>query len=114
VRVDQRLPEGRVRRQREPREEIAEALGSCDLTVIDGSLALGFLPARQQRVVTGRQRDGRRVDAEQLVQAAGRRADDLAAHLDGRQPLAVEVDERVEEVEEDGGVSTAQSGLRFA
>jgi len=35
-------------------------------------------------------------------------------HLDGRQLVAIEVHERVEEVEEDRGVTSAQSGLRLA
>jgi hypothetical protein len=54
------------------------------------------------------------VRTQQLVQTAGRRAHGLAVHLDGRQFLAVEVNERVEEIEEDRGVRCAQSGLRLA
>jgi hypothetical protein len=52
--------------------------------------------------------------AEQLVQAAGGRPDGLAVHLDGRELVAIEVHERVEEIEEDGGVAVAQRGLRLA
>jgi hypothetical protein len=54
------------------------------------------------------------VGAQELVQAAGRRSDDLAVDLDRRQALAVEVHEGVEEVEEDRRVAAAQSGLRLA
>jgi hypothetical protein len=54
------------------------------------------------------------VSAQQLVQAAGGRPDRLAAYLDGRELVAIEVDERVEEVEEDRVVARAQSGLRLA
>jgi hypothetical protein len=51
---------------------------------------------------------------QQLVQATGRGAHDFATYLDGGQLLAIEMDERVEQIEEDGGVPRAQSGLRFA
>ena len=114
VRVDQRLGHRGLGLERQPREEIAEALGRRHLAVVDRPLPLGLVPAGQQRVVAGRQRDGRRVSAQQLVEAAGRRPDDLAVDLDGGQLLAIEVDERVEEIEEDRGVADAQRGLRFA
>jgi hypothetical protein len=52
--------------------------------------------------------------AQELVKTAGRGTHDLAAHLDGRKLLAVEVNERVKEIEEDRGVACAQSGLRLA
>jgi hypothetical protein len=82
--------------------------------VIDGPLPLGLLPAREQRIVAGGQRHLGRVRAQQLVQTAGRGPHGLAVHLDGRELVAVEVNERVEQVEEDRGVPRAQSGLRLA
>jgi hypothetical protein len=82
--------------------------------VVDRTLPLRLLPARQQRVVARGQGDGRRMDAQKLVQAAGSRPDRLSVNLDGRQLLAIEVDERVEEIEEDRGVAPGQSGLRLA
>jgi hypothetical protein len=82
--------------------------------MVDRTLPLRLLPACQQRVVARGQRDGRRMGAKKLVQAAGRRPDRFSVNLDGRELLAIEVDERVEEVEEDRGVAGAQSGLRLA
>src|SRR3989442_3190216 len=123
VRFDQ---DGReVRRERgvlegQPVEEVAEALGRGHLAVVDGTQPFGLLPRRGERLVALGEADRRRVGLEQRVQAARRRADGAPAHVDLRQPLAVEVHEGVEEVEEDRVVAAwppegrAHSGFRLA
>jgi len=45
VSIDQRLGHRRGGLEREAREEVAKPLGRADLAVIDGTLALGLVPA---------------------------------------------------------------------
>ena len=80
--------------------------------MIDRPQALGLLPACAERVVARLERDGRRLAAEDGVEAARARPDGAAAHLHHGQSLGIEVNEGVEEVEEHGGVARAHSGFR--
>ena len=116
VRVDQRLPEpGRERGlvEAEPAEEVPEPGRRGHLAVIDRAQALGLAPALEPGLVAGLEADGWRVVTEQRVKQPRRGAHAPAADLDLGHPLAVEPDERVEEVEQDGRVAH-QRGLRAA
>src|SRR5437867_1509819 len=74
---------------------------------------LALPPAVGERLVAGLEADVRRLRSQDRVQHAGRRADGLAIELDFGHPFPVEADERVEEVEEHGGVRH-QSGFLAA
>ena len=116
VGVDERLGEPRGQRggvEAEVAEEVREADRCRHLAVVNRAEPFGLSPARDQRLVAGLEPDLGRMGGEQGVQVAGRRAHGLAVDLDRRHSLAVEADERVEEVEEDGGVGH-QRGFRAA
>ena len=72
--------------------------------MVDGAPALGLLPALDERVVAGLERDSRRFGFQNRVQLARRGMDGPPTHVDAGQALAVEANKRVEEIEEDGGV----------
>src|SRR5207302_3433336 len=114
VRVDQRLTEPGWQRpgvERQTTEEVDEALGRGDFTVVDRAEPLGLAPAVDERLVARLQGDLRRVSAEDRVEVAGGRAHPPPVHLDLGYPLAVEADQRVEKIEEHRGVGH-QSGFR--
>src|SRR5437867_1306581 len=113
VRLDEHARE--MRRQRrvldlQPAEEVAEALRRADLAMVDRAQPLGLLPRRGERLVALRQADRGGVRLQQRVQAPRGGADRATADVDLRQSLAVEVHERVEEIEEDRVVTAARHG----
>ena len=97
--------------ERQALEEVGEARLSRHLAMIDCPQALGLLPGGGQRAVAVFERDLRHVGGQRRVQMAGGGAHGLAADLDERQAVALEADQRVEQVEEYGGVR--HSGLRL-
>ena len=106
---------GRQRRlvQPEPAEEVRKPIGRRHLAVVEGAQPLRLPPAVGERLVAGLEADVRRLRSQDRVQHAGRGADGLAIDLDFGHPFPVEADERVEEVEEHGGVRH-QSGFLAA
>lgn len=101
--------------QAEIAQETRESLGRGDLTVIDRAQPLGFLPARQQGIVERLQGDPGRPRRQDGVELADGGAHDPSVHRYCGQPLAVEPDEGVEEIEEHGPVRpSAHSALRLA
>src|SRR5262247_3330330 len=86
-------------------EEAGEAVERRHLAVIERAQALGLPPARPERLVACLQTDLGRLRLQDAVQHAGRRADELAVDLDLGHALAIEADQRVEEIEEDRAVA---------
>ncbi len=84
-------------------EHHAEALGRGHLPVRLAAEALRLLPAPEERVDEAFERQAGSERPEGLVEMTGHRAPCLAVDGDLGQPLPIEEDERVEEVEDDGG-----------
>src|SRR5206468_9887328 len=98
-----------ARRQRrlvqpELTEEVGEAIERRDLAVVQRAEALGLPPARAERLVARLEADLGRLRSQDAVQHAGGGAHDLAVDLDLGHALAIEADQRVEEIEEDRAV----------
>ena len=111
--VDQRPSEpGRQPGLVEPEtaEEMGEALGGRHLAMIERPQALGLPPALAESLVAGLETDVRRLRLQDGVEHARGGAHGPSVDLDLRHALAVEADQRVEEIEEDGGVRR-QSGF---
>ena len=113
MRVDQGSTESAGQRglvEPERLEKVREARRSRHLAVVDRAKALGLPPALAQRLVASLEPDLGRVSLQDRVQEPGRGTHRLAVDLDLGHALAVEADQGVEEIEQDGRVRH-QSGF---